>query len=143
MPKIEVGLIGRDQLKLEYEITGGKLEVSSFSAVGCLPFLEGASRLKPILRGEVAAITAPTGRDHVALLLQEFVKTLKGDWSLPYKEVLLCKCRSIPTFVVDQAIVAGAHDAVTVGLKTGAGTSCGTCKKDIESLILYRLKSVS
>lgn len=143
MPKLEVGLVGRDQLKVEYEVVNGQIEVSSFCVVGCLPFLEAAGRLKGAMKGDLSLIPAPKGSDHVALLLQELVLSLKGNWALPYTESLLCKCRSVPTTVVDQAIVAGAHDAPSVGLRTGAGTSCGTCKKDIESLILYRLKTVS
>jgi bacterioferritin-associated ferredoxin len=143
MLKVEVGLTGRDHLEVEYQIIGGNLEVSQFKAIGCLLFLEAARALKPLLIGPLSSVIAPVGADHVSLLLQEFVQKLQGTWSLPYSEVLLCKCRSIPTIIVDEAIVAGAHNAAVVGLKTSAGTSCGTCKKDIDSLLLYRLKTVS
>ena len=143
MAQIQVGLAGRDSLQLEYEVNGNQIDVHSIRAVGCLAFLKAVQRFKASLAGGVSELVEPVGQDHVALLMQELVRKLKGQWAFPYGEALLCKCRSVPTEVVDQAVVAGAFDATAVGIKTSAGTSCGTCKKDIDSIILYRLKTVS
>lgn len=140
--KVEVGLRGRDRLEMEYEITNGNIVVSSFSVMGCLPFLKAAKAMKESMTGPIAQIVVPSGKDHVSLLLQEVLRKVRGEWQFPYNELLLCKCRSIATTIVDEAIVAGAHDHVRVGICTSAGTSCGTCKKDIETLLQYRLKFV-
>lgn len=79
------------------------------------------------------------GTTHSQMLLRELILKLKSQWNPPYKEEELCHCRQISTQKVDQSILRGCHSVSQISEKTSAGTSCGTCRPDIEKLLNYRL----
>jgi bacterioferritin-associated ferredoxin len=80
----------------------------------------------------------PKGLSHSEMLIRELILKYHNQWSLPYKEIEICHCRGINTETVDQAIVCGAHKIEHIKTRTSASTACGTCTKDVESLISYR-----
>jgi nitrite reductase (NADH) large subunit len=47
----------------------------------------------------------------------------------------LCACREVSLAAVEGAIAAGARSAKSVGARTGAGVTCGTCTPEIEGLL--------
>lgn len=155
--KVEVVFLGRDRVTATFEFEGA--DVSStiralhFAGSGCSAFLNGLEAFRDVvfkltpekrrLNGSPdfdRLVTA--GHDHVAILIRELILRARGTFALPYPDVELCHCRAVPTAVVDRAIVSGCHTVQSVARTTSAGTSCGTCKPDTESLIAYRLKSL-
>jgi NAD(P)H-nitrite reductase large subunit len=82
----------------------------------------------------------PQENTHPAILLRELLQKMTGGWKFPLAQEELCHCRSIPTHVVDQAIIAGAHDVNTVRRWTSANTACGTCLPEVQTLLDFRLK---
>ncbi len=157
LKNFEVSFLGRDRAKIAIEFSNPEptSPIASFSyeASGCSPFLRALENFKlglmklpdskRVLDGspEFDLLLSP-GSDHVSILMRELVLKAREDFLLPYKEVELCHCRAVPTEVVDRAIISGCHTTQSVARMTSAGTSCGTCKPDTESLIAYRLKSL-
>jgi bacterioferritin-associated ferredoxin len=131
-------LRGRDLI--EISVTAGKARIH---AIGCGEVLQLIRQYLKDHGEDCATWPEPSGHSHGELLLREALLKMRGEWKLPYGEDELCHCRAVPTEVVDQAIVAGAHDTATVSRWTSASTSCGTCRPDVQSLIDYRLKKVS
>ena len=70
-------------------------------------------------------------------VIRQVIRSLHGDWKLPYEEGELCHCRSVPTPKVLRALRLGCRDVEGVGRQTSAGTACGSCRKDSEKLIRY------
>ena len=153
--QVEVVFLGRDRVEAKIEFEGATDQTTirslEFTASGCSAFLqaldafkEGILRLsveKRLLRGSTDFdLLIPSGVDHVSILIREFVLRARDGFSLPYRDQELCHCRAVPTDVVDRAIIGGCHSVQSVARMTSAGTSCGTCKPDTESLIAYRLR---
>lgn len=132
------GLEGRDHLSLKVRIRAGKIESAELRAKGCPALLAAAASWRAKLHGPVAALPLPEGCDHCGILMRELILKLKESWAFPYNETELCHCRAVPTAVVDASVVMGAATVKQVGRKTSAGTGCGTCQKDIQSVIRYR-----
>jgi bacterioferritin-associated ferredoxin len=137
--KISAGLQGRDYVEINYEIKNGDVHVLEFHSVGCLEFLRKAKAWLLTLKKAPEKIELPLGEGHVEVLLREATQKIRGEWFLPYEEAELCHCRGSSTFVVDQAIVAGAHDVEKIARETSAGSQCGSCRRDSEKLIQFRL----
>ncbi len=135
---VRAGFSGRDELELEAQISDGKIHDAKIRCIGCPQVLNLISQWRGRLKGALAEVSEPSGVDHASLLLKELIQKLKGTWDFPYKEDELCHCRAIACKVVDAAIVYGADTAVKVAAKTSAGTGCGTCRKNTESIIKYR-----
>ncbi len=130
--KLHIRLMNRDELLASYNNNKWKLE-----AKGCLAFLRAVDQLRKV--PDFSQYSLPEEKDHVSLMIKEFLLRLRGEWELPYKEEELCHCRQIATEFVDQAIVAGNHDLQSIGKQCQAGITCGSCKPDIEDLLKYRL----
>lgn len=132
------GVSGRDivTLALKTQKTG-RMDVS-LTAIGCLPFLRAVEKLRQTLKGSPATWALPEGSDHVGQLLREVILKGRGEWNPPYQEEELCHCRSIPTQVVNDAIVCGAENTDVIAKITSAGTACGTCRPNSQALINYR-----
>jgi bacterioferritin-associated ferredoxin len=138
---IEVLIHGQDKLSLQYSLMDGRLVNVKLSAVGCLDLLKLAQEWRPKLSGLISELPPPPkANDHASLLLKELILRIKGQWFLPYQDHELCHCRSVETKKVLDAIYLGAHSASDVSKLTTAGTSCGTCRPDIEALLSYVLK---
>jgi bacterioferritin-associated ferredoxin len=131
-------LKGRDLIEITRHSEGAKIHV-----VGCPEVLTIVRKYLQDFGEDCQTWPEPAGTSHGELLLREALLRLRGQWKPPYTEAEICHCRSVPTEVVDQAIIAGAHDTTTVSRCTTASTSCGTCRPDVQSLIDYRLKKIS
>lgn len=70
-------------------------------------------------------------------ILFKFVQKVKRLWQLPYKHDELCHCRLVPTEKVTQAIEQGVRSTAAVSRVTMAGTGCGTCRTDTETILEY------
>lgn len=73
-----------------------------------------------------------TGED---ILINEFIMKVNGTFKFCYDHEELCHCRNVPTEKVYTAIKNDCFKVEDVSRTTLAGTGCGTCRKDIESLI--------
>ncbi len=106
-------------------------------AIGCAALLQ---RLKTLSAADKnpELWDLPEGDGHVELLLRELILKTRGEWVFPYQEDELCHCRSVPTSVVDRAIMNGSHTALAVSRETSASTGCGTCRPQVERIIEYR-----
>lgn len=135
----QVGSTGRDQLFLTLKTQEGKIIESKLTGVGCPELLKLLGEWRPKLQGDLQALSVPTGVGHAQMLFRELILRAKGEWLFPYKEDELCHCRAVPTQKVDEAVICGAHTVLSVSQRTSAGTSCGTCKPDIEQVLKYRL----
>lgn len=129
-------LVGRDFI--EIDLSQGKARVR---VVGCSEFLALMRKLQMQFGNDPQLWPMPTGVSHGELLLKEVLLKMRGEWVYPYEHLELCHCRAIPTEVVDQAIIAGAHTTAMVSRRTSASTACGTCKPDAQKIIDFRLKS--
>jgi bacterioferritin-associated ferredoxin len=124
---------------LDLEVDSQRMIVAAkLTGRGCLPFLELLVTWRPKLKGSLDALQIPDGDGHSAILLREAILKVQGRWFFPYGEEELCHCRAIPTAKVDAAIVGGCKNVKSVSRETSAGTSCGTCRTDIEAIIKYR-----
>lgn len=128
-------LVGRDLI--EIDLSQGKARVRVIGCSDCLTLM----RKVQVQHGNDPKLwPLPTGSSHSELLLKEVLLKMKGEWIYPYQHLELCHCRAIPTEVVDQAIIAGAHQPKTVSRRTSASTACGTCRDDVQKIIDFRLK---
>lgn len=158
--QVEVLFLGRDRVVAIFEFdasggtgVGGTIRSLSFTGSGCSSFMAALDELKARVMALPDGVRRLQGspefdrlisasHDHVAILLRELVLRARDQFALPYKDAELCHCRAVPTEVVDRAIISGCHSVQSVARMTSAGTSCGTCKPDTESLIAYRLKAL-
>lgn len=136
---VEKKLVGKDELAIKLEVKDGKIISSEVRAIGCLNFLRSVQKLKSQLKGELEQLPIPTATDHTSLLIKEVLLLAQSRWHLPYQDDEICHCRGVRTETVCDAIVNGSHTSEAVSLRTNAGTSCGTCKPDVESLLNYYL----
>jgi bacterioferritin-associated ferredoxin len=155
--QVEVLFLGRDRVQATFTFSGSselsQLTNIEFNGSGCGPFLHALEDFKKrvfalpeknrVINGDSAFdLQVSAGADHSSILIRELVLRLRGSFELPYSEEELCHCRGVPTEVVDRASIGGCHNVQSVARMTSAGTSCGTCKPDTESLIAFRLKSL-
>lgn len=140
---VQVGLKGRDQLRLALVLQGELIQDAKLTGVGCPELLQILATWRPKLTGLLSDLPFPSGNSHSEVLLRELLLKAKGQWQFPYSEEQLCHCRAVPTEKVDRAVVSGCHSVAAVSSETSAGTSCGTCKPDIEAILKYRLCSGS
>lgn len=133
--KIRAELEGQDWIE------GERLPSGSWRlrAQGCSAFLGLLKTVSGAQGGDPAKWTVPVGKGHAELLLKEFILKAQGQWSYPYQHEELCHCRAVPTLVVDQAIMNGAHTPAKVSRETSASTACGTCRPDVEGIIKCRV----
>lgn len=133
-PTIQVHLNGRDFL--EFFEDQGK---GHFRFVGCNELNSFLISYRKNHGNDIRKWPLPQGSTHSELLVKELLLKIKGQWNFPYQADELCHCRCVPTSVVDQAILAGAHTPEAVSRWTSASTACGTCRADVEKIISYRL----
>jgi bacterioferritin-associated ferredoxin len=132
---ISAELKGCDFLELSIFADG----TSQFSVIGCSQMLACLRKNRSAHGPKVQQWPLPQGQTHAEVLLRELLLKARGQWQLPYSEAELCHCRLVPTEVVDQAIVGGAHTPEKVSRQTSASTACGTCRPEVEKIINYRL----
>lgn len=126
-------------MHLDLEVDSNRMIISSkLTGRGCLQLLELMVAWRPKLKGSLDTIQLPDGDGHAAILLREAILKAQGRWFFPYGEEELCHCRAVATAKVDAAIVGGCKTVKAVSRETSAGTSCGTCRTDIEAIIKYR-----
>lgn len=132
-----------DELELRLELShDGRIESGRLKGIGGPAMLKLLSEWKHRLTGELSKLALPEGDSGPELMLRELLMSARGEWKFPYGEAELCHCRAIPTPVVDQAIIGGAHTPEIVSRWTSASTACGTCRKDVIAILDYRLKRV-
>lgn len=139
MKRIEVQIQGQDHAVLEFETQGEELQVLRFEVKGCREFLLLSKKWRPLLTGTISKIPTPVGSDHASLLMRELVLRLQDKWGLPYTEEEICHCRIVETKRVTDAIYTGCRSVSAISQRTTAGTSCGSCRPDLESLLDYCL----
>ncbi len=139
---LEVSLPGRDRLQLKMKLVNGTIESATLTGRGCSDFLRLLQAWRPKLAGTLDALELPQGDSHATLLLREAILRAKGEWKFPYAEEEICHCRAVSTAKVDAAIIGGCRSVRAIARETSAGTSCGSCRPDTESIINYRLKSI-
>lgn len=160
--EVEAGRLASDQLALSMEVTeGDEIHAARLTGVGCPELLRALEIWRPRLQGKLSELVPPDSREsgaesfrlhlvtptarhwiagHVAILMRELILKARGEWNFPYKDEELCHCRAVATAIVDQAVTTGGCRTVSeVSRETSAGTSCGTCRPDIESILSYRL----
>lgn len=138
--EVAVSLSARDEVNLTAKLKEEVLTEVKIRAIGCYPFLQRVDRLRQTLEGQrLDQIELPQENDHSSILIRELLLKMKEEWLFPYTETELCHCRVVSTEFVDRAVVNGAFSAEDVARATSAGTGCGTCRKDTEKIIQYRL----
>jgi len=130
---IRIDLAGRDLIEAFFASGVWKIKVT-----GCWDLEDKINTLLKT-QPDLTKWAEPTGSAHEDLLIIELIRKAKGQWTLPYQEEELCHCRSVPTSIVEQAIIAGAHTCKSVSAQTSASTACGTCRPDVQKIIDYRL----
>ncbi len=138
---IQIGSAESYELHLECTISAqGEVENSKLYVVGGPDLLELACVLRQQLTGPLTELVLPKGQSTAAIVIRELILKAQGQWVDPFEGDELCHCRAVATRLVDEAVIYGAHTTDVVSEKTSAGTSCGSCREDIESIINYRLK---
>lgn len=74
------------------------------------------------------------------VLINQWIKLVKGQKTSCYPHDELCHCRMIPLDVVENAIKQGVFKQSEISRVTLAGTGCGSCKKDIEEVLQFHIK---
>ncbi len=144
---IVVGIAARDQIRLQGDVeSNGNLKDFKLTGIGCPDLISRLEQVRDKFRAldadgglTLQGLELPPGVDHTSILFREIFQRARGAWHPPFTEAELCHCRSVSTARVDQAIVCGSHTIQQIARETSAGTSCGTCRSDSESLIRYRL----
>ena len=133
-------LKGRDLIEIEVSDINPS-EKPRVKVIGCTEILSLVRKFQVQFGKDPGAWPFPQGHSHSELLLKEVLLKMKGQWAFPYADAEICHCRGVPTEVVDQAIVAGAHQTQAVSRQTSASTNCGTCRPEVQKIIDFRLKS--
>jgi bacterioferritin-associated ferredoxin len=138
--QFKVSWPGHDEIILEY-CPKSKL-ATSLRVVGCADTINKFKTLVQTYKNRsVFEWPMPMGISHSDMLIRELLLKVNDKWDFPYREEELCHCRSVPTLIVDQAIIGGAHTCNQVTNQTGAASACSTCQVHIEKIIQYRLKN--
>jgi bacterioferritin-associated ferredoxin len=136
---LKTSVPGGDSISLQLELDGRQIKSSRLSGTACTSLLRMMSQWRTKLKGSLDEVALPTGEDHASILIRELILKAQGRWEFPYKDEELCHCRGVATCKVDSSIIAGCKTAASVSRETSAGTSCGSCKPDIEAVLRYRL----
>lgn len=129
-----VEIDGRDRIEATL-----KDQVHGLKVVGCSELLKLLAELKKKHGGDLRTWPLPEGDQHQILLVRELILRAQGRWSFPYNHEEICHCRMVATRLVDQAVLAGAHQTSMVSRRTSASTACGTCRPRVQEIIDYRL----
>ncbi len=138
----QAGSPGHSEVQLQARIAEGESKLPwKLTAIGPLELLELVAQWRPRIESctDLSQMALPQGSSPGELLLRELLLRARGQWSPPYSEDELCHCRAVPTATVLEAICAGAHTPEKVSRWTSASTSCGSCRKDVVSLLDYCL----
>lgn len=136
MQSFSLILSASDELHLAMAVDqNGTITRAELRGIGGPAMLNLLSQWRPRLIGSLKGLVLPQGASGPELMLRELLLKARGEWVVPYSDDELCHCRSIPTKVVHQAIIAGAHRPEEVSRWTSASTACGTCRKDVVSLL--------
>lgn len=131
---VEVNFLGRDQIIAKFDSNNWSLRV-----LGCQKLTKLIQDLNQKFGSDITTWTLPEGSEHESMLVRELILKAKNQWSYPYDQAELCHCRSVPTEIVDQAILAGAHSIAQIRRRTSASSACGTCQPDVEKILNCRL----
>ncbi|MGZ3775355.1 MAG: (2Fe-2S)-binding protein [Pseudobdellovibrionaceae bacterium] len=143
--KLKVELLGRDYIEVEFEEPPGaenpeaSKSIKKVSFIGCSEFSSHIAEMRMQFGNDISKWPEPAGTDHSSLLIKEMILRLRGDWKFPYAHAELCHCRLVATLTVDEAVIAGAHTPEVVTRLTSASSACGSCRKDVQRIIDYRL----
>ncbi|MGE0762185.1 MAG: bacterioferritin-associated ferredoxin [Bdellovibrionales bacterium] len=136
MTDFSLRLKASDELILQISVDqNGTISAASLKGVGGPDMLKMLGEWRGRLKGKLSELALPTGVNGPELMLRELLLKARGEWVEPYQDEELCHCRSIPTAIVHQAILAGAHRPEEVSRWTSASTACGTCRKDVICLL--------
>lgn len=135
-------LKGRDLIEIEIS-DGDASQRPRVKVIGCTELLSLVRKFQVQFGRNPLSWPLPQGVSHSELLLKEVLLKTKGQWTFPCSDAEICHCRGVPTEVVDQAIVSGAHHTQAVSRQTSASTNCGTCKTEVQKIIDFRLKASS
>lgn len=131
----------REWLEFEIEVDSrGIIKQVKWQVFGCHRLIETAQTASHEFREKKVESLNWSGKAHWDLLLQEIILKFQEKFEIPVKDIELCHCRKIPTAVVDQAIVLGAHTPEKIRAWTTASSGCGTCRPDVEKMISSRIK---
>lgn len=133
---VRVELGGRDQI----EVSGHKgVSTPKVHFKGCTELMELMKSMRTEHGDDIRQWPMAAGVSHAEILLRELQLKLSGQWNFPFNAVNVCNCRHVPTAVVDQAVISGAHTTAVVSRQTAASTNCGTCRPDVQKIIDFRL----
>lgn len=136
MPTFELKLVASDELLLSLDVDqNGTILAAALRGVGGPDMLKMLSEWRPKITGQLKEIHLPMGLSGPELMLRELLLKARNEWVEPYGEEELCHCRAITAKMVHQSIIAGAHRPEEVSRWTSASTACGTCRKDVISLL--------
>lgn len=132
----KIQLVASDELELTLDVhQNGTVLNSQLRGIGGPELLSLLQEWRAKLNGLVSSLEVPSGNSQPEIMLRELLNKAKGSWQEPYKEAELCHCRAVPTKVVHQAIVSGAHTPELVSRWTSASTACGNCRKDVVAML--------
>ena len=136
MTSFALHLTASDELILDLELDqNGTITRAHLKGVGGPAMLSLLAEWRPRLLGKLNEINLPQGVSGPELMLRELLLKARGEWVEPYNELELCHCRAVPTKIVHQSILAGAHRPEDVSRWTSASTACGNCRKDVVKMI--------
>ena len=141
---IRVEIKEREWVEFHFETdpATGVIKKSSVKAQGCLPLLEAVQKAALGFQGQkLNDIAWNKNSDHWDQLILEALSRLQGMYERPYKDEEMCHCRKITTDKIEAAIVLGAHTPEKVKAWTTAGSGCGTCRPNVQSLIDFRVQN--
>ena len=134
----------REWVEFEFEIDqSGLIQELKWLAFGCHNLIESATNAAKDFKNKKINQIIWQGTNHWDLLINEIISKVHGSFRIPIEDHELCHCRKIPTFVIDQAVVLGAHTPEKVRAWTTATSGCGTCRPDVEKVIQSRIKVAS
>lgn len=139
MDIIKVELEGRDSIRVTLTDSG---EIKSVEVRACLALTRSMDNLRSKYGNDIKTWPLPdrsSKNEHWSLLISELILKVKNEWMNVYNHDEICHCRAVPTRVVEQSIIAGAHTVERISRETSACTGCGTCKAEVEKLINFRL----
>lgn len=138
---VHVSFSDQDHLIATPVVVGGK-QSWSLKVRACKEVVDLLQLFKATHGQDILAWPLPTDASHSHLLLKELLLKIHNKWEEVYPHQELCHCRAVPTQVVDEAIVLGAHDIRTIRRQTSANTACGTCQPEVEKLLEQRLAAI-
>ncbi len=121
------------QSVIECEDSGKVDGACVIRAIGPLSLLNRLQELRQAQgdNPKMWSLEAATNDD---LLITEFILKLNQKPALVYKHEELCHCRMVAAEKVHSAIKQGCRNVKDIARTTLAGTGCGSCRSDIESI---------